>query len=251
MIVNIEITTYCNFHCSYCYTPNYPNKHMGMGLFQQICKKHLSNKHLNEFRLNGEGEPLLHPKFWEMVAWLNLHACNISFITNGSTLTPSNCDLIKANIDNIYVSIDTLDVKLAEKIGRHNINKTVDNLKYLVNLGFENITIMLVDFGQDPSQVIDLAQELNISFFYQPLQFKKDYSSVYPANLKPVPIRLKPKLSCMFLNEDIMRFYNIDGVDMPCCFIKDTSKYKGIKDLITLTSKNIIPSVCEGCKFLN
>lgn len=56
----IEVTTYCNLNCFYCNNKNIEKKHMDMELFFKIVD---SIKNTNNVRLQGTGEPTLHPHF--------------------------------------------------------------------------------------------------------------------------------------------------------------------------------------------
>lgn len=250
MIIQIEVTTYCNFDCVYCYTSKYPNKFMDLQQFKNIVDPYLNDNAIHEFSLHGEGEPLLHPKFWDMVNYIKPYHHKITFVTNGSTLNETNRLLIKEHISNIFVSIDTINVVEAEQIGRHNIDKVIDNIKQLINIGYTQITILNVDYGQDLTDVKNLAQRLKIRFFSQPLQTKTDYKSVYPETLIPNRVSTNSIKICHFLKTKVMRFYNIDGIELPCRTIKDISNYVSTDNLIQNIKNNIIPKPCEGCKFL-
>lgn len=67
-------------------------------------------KHGALMRLTGGGEPMLHPKFMEMVLYAKRAGAGVGLITNGSRLTPDRVErMLKAGVDCIEVSIDAAD----------------------------------------------------------------------------------------------------------------------------------------------
>jgi PHP family Zn ribbon phosphoesterase len=50
--------------------------------------------------------------------------------------------------------------------------------------------------------------------------------------------------------QDVKRFFNVDGLVFPCCFIKDTSKFKSLDDLKEIYNRGLVPECCFGCREL-
>ena len=198
--------------------------------------------------LQGEGEPLLHSKFWDIANYVKSAGHHVITTTNGSSLTLKNRQNVLKYVDQIGVSIDTTDIRLSESIGRHNIKKVITNIIALAS-SYRAITLRIVDFGQDYSGVIDLARSMDLMVDVQKLQTKADYKTSYPQNLKPQELT-HTKFNCQILENDFMHFYNIDGVKLPCCFIKDVSKYPGLSQLKQFKDGTIIPDCCTGCSHI-
>lgn len=64
MIIQIEVSTHCQFNCFYCAGRKMPQQHMDMMTFDSIIKKCPSNT--NSAILQGEGEPFLNKNIWQM-----------------------------------------------------------------------------------------------------------------------------------------------------------------------------------------
>src|SRR5437868_464777 len=61
----IEPTTRCNFTCGFCAGRYMPQRDLTWDDFQTFLAAHPALRHVE---LQGEGEPLLHPLFFDMVA---------------------------------------------------------------------------------------------------------------------------------------------------------------------------------------
>ena len=69
--VLVEVTNACNLSCRVCYSDAKGNRIMSLELFQKYMLKLIEQKGgLDSVQLTG-GEAILHPQFWEMVAFLN------------------------------------------------------------------------------------------------------------------------------------------------------------------------------------
>jgi tetratricopeptide (TPR) repeat protein len=85
--VMIEITSICNFACSYCVSPMKlrEKKIMSMETFHSIVKQ-ISTMTTRPVRLHIDGEPTSHPNFLEMAKLVNSYGLPIALATNGSLL---------------------------------------------------------------------------------------------------------------------------------------------------------------------
>ena len=59
-MINIEITTKCNFDCNYCCSKTYPDEMMTFDKFKSIVDMWIDIEQPIEFNLTGEGEGLRH-----------------------------------------------------------------------------------------------------------------------------------------------------------------------------------------------
>lgn len=148
--VYIEQTKYCNFKCFYCI---HSTRDMENGEFQQLGHRmqHMDigfyKKIITELQafpvggikrivFSGLGEPLMNPKFPELVklAVEAKIADRVEVITNGLLLTPAMSEaLIAAGITNINISVQGIDAKGYEDTCGVAIDfeKYVENLTYL------------------------------------------------------------------------------------------------------------------------
>lgn len=254
-IINIEITTHCNFDCDYCYTKKYDSRMMSFDTFKQIVDTWRDHPDVIDFSLSGEGESLLHPQFWNFVDYIRQTTKHlVSTISNGSTLTDTNIRLVAQKLHLIRVSLDTMDPELAESVGRHFHDRVVANIRRLVQEGVR-VLIMTTDFGQDIAPVREFIRSLrsdNISQATQSLQSKTDYASVYTMFAQPMQFipRCTSTVMCGNILSDSIMMYTVDGVKMPCCFIKDQSVYPGydvIVEQMTNPTNTNVPECCTGC----
>jgi hypothetical protein len=108
------------------------------------------------------------------------------------------------------------------------------------------IIIHTVDMGQPLGPLKHLLAERGIAkHVVQPLQPKADYAQRYAQN---EPQSWGPcTYHCRFLAAPLMRYYDITGLEMPCCFIKDTAEFTSNEQLRQQLNRHIVPAVCQGC----
>ncbi len=243
MFYQIEITTKCNYRYFYCAGREMRQRHMKQDVFEHILGCMLPGRHT--VSLQGEGEPTVHPDFWELVDQVRLRGHIPYTITNGSLI---DAQLAHRRFPSLGVSLDTLDAAEAERIGRLKLAEMLANLDALVRvMGSHRIVIHTVDYGQDLSSVKNYAHGRGLRHFIQPLQRKEDYARRYSDLVLGAMPPIVADGPCRYLAQDSMRFFNIDGVEFPCCFIKDASGYVGISDLRKRMRAGEVPAVCRGC----
>ena len=111
--LDIEPTNNCNFHCRFC--------PLGTGIIKR-SKGYMSDETVDRLcedvkkygvggvRLVGEGEPLLHPKVFDIVKKFKAVGVLVHIITNGSLLTEEKArKLIEAGLDGIKISFQGTD----------------------------------------------------------------------------------------------------------------------------------------------
>ena len=165
IIFQIEVTNRCNFNCKYCIRNFWKAKQRDMDI--KLFKKIISETNPEKLDLYGIGEPLLHPKFLEMVKLAR--DSKISFTTNGSLLKPRITDILSRDIDSISFSIDTLDPKKLQKIRRgSNAGEILRNFEYLLKVKNDmeigiNVVITKENF-MDLPQIVKKAGEKGVDF---------------------------------------------------------------------------------------
>lgn len=246
MVYQIEITTRCNFDCWYCAGRYMPQKDMEWDLFTKIVES-IPRDQRSIVMLQGEGEPLMHKRFWDMVSAVK--ACgNLPSIT--TNLGYKMDSRLFSEFEHIYVSIDDVRPDMSELVGRHDINRVVKNLRELVQTkGPRYVTISCVDLGQDCTGVENLAKELGVTVRIQKLSTKADYVKNYRSRFGE--LKCEPtKYECPIIKYNEIKFWNIDGVEMPCCFIKDANLFESTECIEETLSRKEVPACCIGCQFL-
>ncbi|TAN43381.1 MAG: radical SAM protein [Nitrospirae bacterium] len=245
--LQIEITTCCNFNCFYCAGRDMEQRHMDYGLLLSLIRK---TEKGGGVHLQGEGEPMLYPRLGSAVDEIIAQGCRPFLITNGSCL---DIDLVLNKFPELGISLDTLDPELASENGRYDLPRVLSNLEGLLQAGYppSNIVIFTTAFGQPTADLTPYLASRGIhKHVVQPLQQKEDYRYRYPEKAMP-PQEQYPVLSCHFISREGRRFYNVDGVEMPCCYIKNAARFVSIDHIKRSFAESIVPESCRGCRYLS
>jgi MoaA/NifB/PqqE/SkfB family radical SAM enzyme len=243
VFVQIEIGTRCNYQCFYCVGRDMAQQYMSWDLFTAILERQ-SVHTVERVSLQGEGEPMMHPKFWNMVDAIKRKELVPYTITNGSLLDPAR---VAAAFPAIGISIDTVDADYARKIGRFKLHRVLRNLEALLGvLSPDRVIIHTVDMGQplDPLKQF-LARRGIKKHVIQPLQPKADYAQRY--SQKEPTSWGACTYHCRFLATPSMRYYDITGLELPCCFIKNTAEFVSREQLQQQLNQRTVPVCCQGC----
>lgn len=114
--LDIEPTTYCNFRCAMCHVSDaeFVHRHMPFSLFKQIID---GNPQLLKIHLQGMGEPLLCPDFFNMAEYARKQGILIQTTTNGSMLTGENASgIADLGFSSVGISIDGATAESFEAI---------------------------------------------------------------------------------------------------------------------------------------
>lgn len=108
--IDINLTELCNRLCEFCPRVNpefYPNQNLNasLGLMEKIAAELKSLDYKGCIVFCGFGEPMLHPKFTEVVK-IFANAARLELVTNGDKLNAKNiAALLEAGIDYFVVSM--------------------------------------------------------------------------------------------------------------------------------------------------
>lgn len=241
MLYQLEITTHCNYGCFYCAGRDMKQQHMAWNLFERLLAGVPAGDHV--VSLQGEGEPTVHPRFWDMVDAVRRRGLRPFTITNCSHVDAAR---FAEYFPTFAVSIDTLDPIEAERIGRYKIDRMLKNLDDLCAVIDPNrIHIMTVDYGQPLAAVREFARTRGFGHTVQPLQAKDDYAERYPDRIaaRPRPYTYR----CRYLDQPLRRYYDVEGREYPCCYIKDHRRHEPIETLRAKMAARQMPAACEGC----
>ncbi len=101
----IEPTTRCNFTCGFCAGRSMAQGDLDWRLFIQLLDEHPQLVHVE---LQGEGEPMLHARFFDMVEECRARGIRVAIITNGSLLSKERIErLLASDIDSVHVSMES------------------------------------------------------------------------------------------------------------------------------------------------
>lgn len=143
-IINVDPADSCNFQCGFCPTGDRklmkdigrPFRTMKWEIFTKIIDD------LKEFeqpikvlRLYKDGEPLLNPRFADMVKYAkdSGKVLKVDTTTNASLLTPQkSLEIIEAGLDKINISVEGINAEQYMNFSKYKIdfNKFVENIKF-------------------------------------------------------------------------------------------------------------------------
>ena len=136
--VNIEISTACNLKCKMCKreTIDFGNKLMPYATFTRIIDR--LPKEVKLLSFGGYGEMLLHPKFFDMVAYAKSNGFSTQTTSNGTLLADDAQinQLLDSGLDEFRISIDRIapPSQSGEEIGHvfsEKLLKTLSRLSFL------------------------------------------------------------------------------------------------------------------------
>lgn len=128
--LQIEPTTRCNFKCKFCCGRYMDQSDFNVNLLEKALELF---PHLKHIELQGEGEPLLHPRFFEMLKLIKQKGIKISFITNGSFLTAQYIEqILDSHVHSICVSIESPDPEEFRKIRGGDLSKILQGIEDLI-----------------------------------------------------------------------------------------------------------------------
>lgn len=131
--IYIEPTNICNYRCVHCVhngTMRRKPKYLDVDLYKKRLNEIADLRLHSKIQFTGVGEPLLHPRWDEIIR----HASDMGFFTlmnsNASLLTPENCKrLVASGLDYLHVSLDGLTKATYESIRRGGVfEKVIENL---------------------------------------------------------------------------------------------------------------------------
>lgn len=211
----IEITNRCNLKCIMCAREDMtrPIGDMSMEVFQRLINQ--ISDYAELVYLHGDGEPLLHKKFFEMVKYAKNKGLRVGLSTNATTLNEKTASLLlNSGVDYLILAIDGATAETYETIRvGGNYEKVAKNIRYLLEerQRLKTPVFCLVQFISMPQNRHEAAR------FYE---MWKPY--------KPDVIRIKPLVElikggtgnsnrhpCIFLWRSLM--VDWDGTVFPCC----------------------------------
>jgi radical SAM protein with 4Fe4S-binding SPASM domain len=144
-IINVDPSDKCNFKCKFCPTGdrdlmrkthgrNFGN--MDFELFKKIVNDICEfDEPIKVLRLYKDGEPLLNPRFAEMISYAKEKKCcdRVDTTTNASLLTQQiSMDIINAGLDRINISIEGINAAQYLNFSDYKIDfdKLVENVRF-------------------------------------------------------------------------------------------------------------------------
>lgn len=166
----IEPVGQCNLRCQMCSIqfrqdgpPYGPPAFMSFELFTSLLDQ---LEGLEELHLQGLGEPMMHPRFFEMVRYAVEKGLKVSTNSNLTLLNARRAGLcIESGLDCLHASIDGATAETYERIRlRSHFDRVVDNLEHLIELREQRgsqhprIRLVMVMMRQNLHELPDLVR---------------------------------------------------------------------------------------------
>ncbi len=190
--LNLEPTTRCNFNCWYCIGRHMKQEDIDFDGFVRALDNFPG---LEVLALVGEGEPLLHKRFFDMVRVAKGKGIRVATISNGSAFSESVVTkLCESGVDYISISIDSTDpetfaasrldgdlAKVWQGIERLATYRDANGYKY-PQVGLKGTL-----FTHTRNEMPAIAEEakrrgVDVIESFQSLNLKRSYIEIYPAD---------------------------------------------------------------------
>jgi len=168
--VQIEPVGQCNLRCQMCpiqfRTDGPPNGPPAFMAFETYARLVDQIPTMTELQLQGLGEPMMHPRFFDMVAYAAARGVEVSTNSNLTLLTPSRAErLVASGLHRLQVSIDGATPETYERIRvRSRWQKVIENLEGLVEVKrrlqseLPQIRMVVVVMRQNLHELADLVR---------------------------------------------------------------------------------------------
>jgi len=234
--IYIEVTTECNFACITCIRSSWEDKlmHMDWETFESILRNLKELPNLESIHFGGFGEPMMHPRIFDMLKAVKELGLKVEIITNGSYLHEENIQkLIDLELDVLFTSLDSSEEEEYNEIRQganfQSVSENIANLQAMKQerktrkpeLGIEFVA-MKKNYARLP-KLISMACDLNAS-------------QIIVSNLLPYHESMKDEIvydiddtGCMFGKESLRttvwaQMSNMKlRTERSCKFVKDKS----------------------------
>lgn len=286
--LSIEPTTACNLGCPECPSGlkafTRPTGSLDVEFNKQIIDQ-LAD-HVLYINYYFQGEPLIHPKFKELIKYAHQKGIYTATSTNAHFLTPKRCEeLVSAGLDRIIISIDGTSQETYEQYRKGgSLDKVLEGTQNLMaakkKLNSKTPYTIFQFLVVKPNEhqiddVFDLAKKLNVDKVNLKTAQVYNYRNGNPlipenekyARYKKMPdgtYKIKNKLvdSCWRMWSSAV--VTVSGGVVPCCFDKDAQHQLGamkngqpFKEIWTSKSYNVFREnvltnrsqidICKNC----
>jgi MoaA/NifB/PqqE/SkfB family radical SAM enzyme len=129
--IQIEITNRCNMDCPMCQREDLgiELEHMSWSHFTTVVDKLGQHEYIT---LTGWGEPFIHPRVFDMIAYCKERGHKVMVTSNGLFTKPSMVDdILNSAVDTVTFSIDSVNGNETVTEG-HTSNKVYENIEAVV-----------------------------------------------------------------------------------------------------------------------
>ncbi len=200
--VMVELTMKCNYNCIYCFRRSLVNEditEMDWDLALKVLRDS-REAGVEWIVLSGWGEPLTHPRALDFMHKAKSMGFKVLLNTNGSLLSEYAEDLVRMEIDNVTISVDSMSKEEYEKLragGR--LTKVIEGMSILREAKMKRST-------RTPEvNVAVTVTRLNVSTLKDTAYnaWRLGASRMYVSNIIPISKSVEEELACYYNGECI------------------------------------------------
>jgi cyclic pyranopterin phosphate synthase len=161
--LRISLTEVCNMACTYCVTSLSDHRRIPdeLSTDQMLRLVRMLKEHagIEKVRLTG-GEPLLYPNLIPVISGIReMGIGNIGMTTNGQLLAKKVKALVEAGLQNVNLSLDSLESEKFKRLGRvGKLNKTLEGIEECMKIGLRVKVNMVVVKGENEDEVVKMLE---------------------------------------------------------------------------------------------
>ncbi len=206
----IESTNVCNLRCIMCPTGRHEIErrkgYMDFGLFTRIVDE--MAPHVEATTLHIWGEPLLHPRLTDMIAYCREHHLRCEISSNATLLSEDKAlGILDAGLDVIYLCLDGVTKETYEAVRRRaNFDETQANVRRFLELRNRNgltrpqVNLQIIQMGKTIPEVTDFVDtwtvdgvdRINVKPFDSWAGQVEEINTLQPAGTNGLP----PRYAC-------------------------------------------------------
>jgi len=156
--LRIALTPRCNMNCIYCHHEGelFREKEISKDVVIKLIKAGF-DLGIRSVKFTG-GEPLMRPDLEEIIAQLP-SGLDLSITTNGVFLAQRAKSLMKAGLDRVNVSLDSLNPKTYSKItggSKEDLDRILEGIDEAINAGLTPVKLNMVVLKENENEVWDM-----------------------------------------------------------------------------------------------
>jgi len=161
--LRISLTEVCNMACTYCVTSLSDHRRIPdeLSADQMLRLVRMLKEHagIEKVRLTG-GEPLLYPNLISMISGIReMGIGNIGITTNGQLLAKKVKALVEAGLQNVNLSLDSLEPEKFKRLGRvGKLHKTLEGIEECMKIGLRVKVNMVVVKGENEDEIVKMLE---------------------------------------------------------------------------------------------
>ena len=161
--LRISLTEVCNMACTYCVTSLSDHRRIPdeLSVDQMLRLVRMLKEHagIEKVRLTG-GEPLLYPNLIPVISGIReMGIGSIGMTTNGQLLAKKVKALVEAGLQNVNLSLDSLEPEKFKRLGRvGKLHKTLEGIEECMKIGLRVKVNMVVVKGENEDEIVKMLE---------------------------------------------------------------------------------------------